>query len=171
MWALIHTDDCDTYGQNEGILQCFRDIIHDKWGVKDVNPETQLGLQRILKVDKDSGMWECIIKMPVFVEGMHGTFCDDDHYPKKDVSTPYPGGALPDVLVNKVSVSDAETAQVKAKGYNRAVGMFLWAARHAFPESAVGASFASRTLSHPSSMDWKANSITIHNSGEHCHGY
>ena len=156
MWALIHTDDCDTYGQNEGILQCFRDIIHDKWGVKDVNPETQLGLQRILKVDKDSGMWECIVKMPVFVEGMHGTFCDDDHYPKKDVSTPYPGGALPDVLVNKVSVSDAETAQVKAKGYNRAVGMFLWAARHAFPESAVGASFASRTLSHPSLADWKA---------------
>ena len=93
--------------------------------------------------------------MPVFVEGMASSFCDDEYYPKREVSTPYPPEALPDVRVNKAEVPEHE-ARVLVKKYQRAVGMFMWASRHAFPESQLAASYASRVLSYPSLENWKA---------------
>jgi hypothetical protein len=93
--------------------------------------------------------------MPVFIEGMASTFCDDEHYPKRDVSTPYPPEALPDVRVNKECVSEVEALGL-VKKYQRAVGMFMWASRHVCPESQLAASYSSRVLSYPSLENWKA---------------
>ncbi|OUT55772.1 MAG: hypothetical protein CBB71_19130 [Rhodopirellula sp. TMED11] len=156
MWCLIHTDDCDTYGTNDDILKSFRDILADKWGVKDVDAKEQLGVQRVLETEPKTGkILSVTVKMPVFIEGMASTFCDDEHYPKRDVSTPYPPEALPDVRVNKECVSEVEALGL-VKKYQRAVGMFMWASRHVCPESQLAASYASRVLSYPSLENWKA---------------
>lgn len=156
MWALIHTDDCDCYGTTDSILQEFRDTIHAKWGVKDVNPTEQLGVKRTVTETEDGEM-EVRITMPVFVEGMAACFADDPYYPSnKDMTTPYPVDALPDVRVNKEEVSDDEARETIARGYQRVVGMIMWASRHCFPECQLAASYASRVLSHPSLRDWKA---------------
>ena len=156
MWCLIHTDDCDTYGTNDDILTAFRDLIDSKWGVKDVDPNEQLGVMRLLEEEPKTGkVISVTVKMPVFVEGMASSFCDDAHYPKREVSTPYPPDSLPDVRVNKAEVPMHE-ARGLVKKYQRAVGMFMWASRHAFPESQVAASYASRVLSYPSLENWKA---------------
>ena len=63
--------------------------------------------------------------------------------------------------MNKEEVSEDEAKGVIKRGYQRAVGMIMWAARHCFPECQLAASFASRNLSHPSLRDWKAVLHTI----------
>ena len=72
------------------------------------------------------------------------------------MTTSYPVDALPDVRVNKEEVSDDEARETIARGYQRVVGMIMWAARHRFPKCQLAASYASRVLSHPSLRDWKA---------------
>ena len=163
MWVLIHTDDCDLYGTTDDILASFEKVIDDKWGIKSVNPEEQLGVKRVISYPEGAdGPMEVRVTMPVFVEGMAATFADDPYYPSnKDMTTPYPVDMLPDVRVNKEEVSEDEAKGVIKRGYQRAVGMIMWAARHCFPECQLAASFASRNLSHPSLRDWKAVLHTI----------
>ena len=76
----------------------------------------------------------------VFVEGMAAAF--REHLPDK-VSTPYPVKSK----VNKDMIVDKnETKQIHDKGYRRAVGMVLWAARRSFIETKIGVSISGSVM-------------------------
>ena len=62
--------------------------------------------------------------------------------------------------ISKVDVvDDAESNAVLDAGFQSAMGMALWAARHCFPECRVGCSLICRVMAKPS---WKAFYALVH---------
>ena len=157
MWALIHTDDTDCYGSCKSILAEFRDEIDKQFGIAEVPAEVQLGVKREYTTDPKTGVRSVRLTMPVFIDGMAAAFCDDESYPKRDVSVPFntEDGGIIDLAWNKANIPEAEAKQVLAWGYQRLIGMIMWCARHVCPECQYGASMLSRVLSWPSVENWK----------------
>lgn len=59
----------------------------------------------------------------------------------------------------QVLPTEQEAQDVKAAGYQRAVGMALWAIRHCYPEGKYGISQACSVMANPS---WKAFRALMH---------
>jgi hypothetical protein len=89
--------------------------------------------------------------MTPFIEAMERSFTD--HLRPGTASLPFPEHTR----ISKLDDPDpAEISQVLALGYQRAVGMLLWAARHCFPECKYGVSRLCSVMSKPTYKAFRA---------------
>jgi site-specific DNA-cytosine methylase len=127
-WLLIHTDDVDAAGEDDQILDDIFDTLNNTWSVKPTNPDYMLGISRKL-THREGRVHTIECTMTAFVEGAAQAF--QEHLITRTLSTPFPEKV-------KISKDDTPTEQeVKdaiGSGYQRIVGILLWAARHCYPE-------------------------------------
>ena len=84
------------------------------------------------------------MSMTAFVDGMVKSF--EDHLPKPNPDTPFPAKKW----LYKTDASAEESKEVLDLGYQRIVGMLLWACRGTFPECATGLHQLTRVMCNPS---------------------
>jgi len=158
--SLVYTDDCDMIGSTKEITKDIFEIIKQKWGAKEVDADFVLGVKRVM-TRHDNGEMEIEMSMEAFINGMVEAF--KDHLPEANVKTPFPDGLKlsrqPIVAAQKNDDSDEideEIIKVLDKGYMRAVGMILWAARNVYAECTAGVSQLCRVMSCPTEEAWAA---------------
>ncbi|MBR57343.1 MAG: hypothetical protein CMH54_04715 [Myxococcales bacterium] len=153
-WILIHTDDVDAAGTSDEILDEIYDAMDKEWKVKEVNADYVLGVTR-KQVPTADGKFDIECTMAQYCEAMAAAFAE--HITKHRIETPFPEGIT---LSLDDEVTADETKAVIARGFQRGVGMILWASRGAFPECMFAASQLCKIMSRPSEKGWTA---MIHN--------
>ena len=153
--ALIYTDDCDIIGESDEMMREIFDIVDAKWGAKVVDAAFVLGVKRELSEDPVTKAMVVEMTMEAFIDGMVSAFAN--HLPVEDVDTPFPDGLKLSRLPHTLGkVPKEETAAVLDRGYMRAVGMLLWAARNVFADCTAGVSQLCRVMSCPDEQAWSA---------------
>ena len=149
-YMIIHTDDCDAAGEDETILDNLFKLLHHIWEIKVIEPDFMLGINRKLTMSNSRvDSIECT--MTAFVEAMVTAFAG--HVKEGSASTPVPDK----VVISKLdAVTDEEIREVLKLGYQRAVGMLLWAARFCFPQCKYGVSRLCSVMSKPTHKAFKA---------------
>ena len=154
-WMLIHTDDCDAYGQSMEVLQDINRIMNDKWATKIVDNSFMLGVKRTKTIDPDTNRWTMKLTMKHFIDDLYSSFKTEviatlgHRVPK----VPFPEGVIL-TKAHELNVGECE-ANIK-RGYQRLVGSLLWAVRHVSPTSAYGCSQLCKLMSAPSDRAWQA---------------
>jgi hypothetical protein len=134
-WALvsIHTDDMDAVGTNKEILEGIFDKVNEIWELKRTDPELMLGVCRKVTRDAKGNVVSCEQTMEAYIRGMAESF--REHLPKRVINSFLP----PKTSLSKFDKPpDLEIQESQAKGYNRAVGMIVWAVRHVAPIGKYG---------------------------------
>ena len=85
MLISIHTDDLDSIGSDNIILEEFHAKANDIWTLKETNPNFMLGIERIPEYATDGTLISITVKMTAFVRGAVEAF--KHHYPPKDTLT------------------------------------------------------------------------------------
>jgi len=151
--VLIHTDDCDACGEDDQILEQIFSKLNQIWSIKIVDPEYMLGITR--KITYIDDQYTCVesieCTMSAFIQSIADSF--DTHLINAAVNTPYPEKLH---LSKHDDTCATESAAIIARGYQRAVGMLLWAARHCFPECKYGVSQLCSVMGKPSEAAFKA---------------
>ena len=153
-WMCAHVDDCDVVGTSVELLDDIKNICQSIWKISIVENDFMLGIKREIKRDTKGTVSEVECTMTAFVDGMYESF--REYILDKKVSEPVP---------HKFTTSkgdhleDDEPVEVLRMGYQNAVGMLLWAARHCYPECKVGCSMLGRVMAKPS---YKAFSAAMH---------
>jgi len=147
-WVLVHTDDCDGYGTSNNILDAIFKATNEKWKAKEVDSSYMLGVKRILQVQ--NGVSRCELTMTPYVEGMTAAFAD--YLPKSDPSTPFKANLI---LCKQPKATNKEAEAVLERGYQRAIGMLLWAQRGVYPECAYGLNQLCTVMSSPTEEAWR----------------
>ena len=167
-WVLIHTDDCDGAGEDDEILEAIFSKLNDIWSVKIVDDEYMLGVTRSITYKQQTGQHSAIesieCTMTPFVEAMIQSF--GTHLPTTTVSTPFPEHAK---LSKYDEVSEEEHKDVIALGYQRVVGMLMWAARHCYPECKYGVSRLCSVMARPTYRAFKAAMHVVTYLSQHNH--
>lgn len=148
-WAMIWTDDVDLIGDDDHILQAIYKIINEKWESKLTDSSFMLGVRREITYNGNEMAVE--LTMTAFIDAMAEAF--RDHLHKRKVSTPLPEGLF---LHKRTDTPMNETAAVMERGYQRLVGMLLWAARGVYPECLLGTSMLGRLMAAPTEEAWTA---------------
>ena len=150
-WICIHTDDLDSVGTDDEILESILDTLDNRWSVKRTDPDFMLGIKRTVVRDAEGNVISCEHNMEAYIKGVADTF--RELLPKKTLATAFPTKLYLSKLVK------ADEGEIKAnlgRGYMRAVGMILWAVRHCFPEGKYGASQLCSMMSCPSNAAFDA---------------
>ena len=149
-WALIHTDDVDAVGEDDTVLSAIFTQLNNIWEIKETDSEYMLGISRKLTIKSDKvHNIECT--MTPFIQGAVKAF--SDHIIPADLKVPFPEN----VKISKLEQpDDTEVKEVLALGYQRAVGIILWAARHCYPECKYGISKLCSVMARPSYTAFKA---------------
>ena len=150
VWAMIHTDDVDAIGETDEDLDFIFKMLDDVWKVKMVDAEYILGVTRKLQLEEDGSVEAVELTMTPYVKGMAEVF--KLNLPDGTVNTPFPEK----IELCKGDATPEEIAEVLEMGYQRAVGMILWAVRHVFLEGKFGASMLCSVMSYPSKKAFKA---------------
>lgn len=145
--ALVHTDDVDAVGDKEETLEEFYSIVKSIWEVKEVDPAYMLGITRTITREGEEMSVE--LTMQAFIESMEKEF--PAQVRSKALSVPFPEGAF----LYRKETSDEEAKAVLEEGYQKLVGMALWAARGVFPECQLGANQLGRVMDRPNREAWK----------------
>ena len=151
--AMIHTDDIDAIGEREEDIQFIFDILDRIWKIKMVDAGYVLGISRKLIRDEEDRLDAVELTMTPYVEGMCEVF--KMYLPDGTVNTPFPEKTM-------LAKGDADTDEINEvinAGYQRAVGMILWAVRHVFIEGKYGVSVLCSVMAYPS---WKAFKAAMH---------
>jgi site-specific DNA-cytosine methylase len=149
-YLLIHTDDCDGAGEDDQIMDEIFTKINEIWEVKIIDPEYMLGVSRKLTYTQDK-ISSIELTMTPFVEAMERSF--QEHLRPITANTPF----LESTRISKLDEVDAEEIQqVLQLGYQRAVGMLLWAARHCYPECKYGVSRLCSVMARPTYRAFRA---------------
>ena len=148
-WVSIHTDDCDGYGTSDSILNDIFAATNRQWQAKDVDPNFMLGIKRRSK--QTSGGNEYEMTMTAYVTGMVEAF--KDHIPDVNPATPFPDNKY---LWRSKNPDPGEIQEVLDLGYQRAIGMLLWAQRGVYPECSYGLNQLCRLMSAPTREAWRA---------------
>jgi hypothetical protein len=149
-WLLIHTDDCDGVGEDDQILDAIYSKINDIWSVKLTDPEYMLGVSRKLTYTQNR-ISSIELTMTPFIEAMERSF--QQHLPPVTTNTPF----LESTRISKLEEVDSEEVQqVLQLGYQRAVGMLLWGARHCYPECKYGVSRLCSVMARPTYKAFRA---------------
>ena len=149
-WMLIHTDDCDGAGEDQEIMQAIFNKINDIWKVKLTDPEYMLGVSRKMTYT-DNRVTSIELTMTPFIEAMERSF--SEHLKPGAAHTPF----LENTRISKLEEVDSEEIkQVLQLGYQRAVGMLLWAARHSYPECKYGVSRLCSVMAKPTYRAFRA---------------
>ena len=147
---LIHTDDCDGAGEDEQILSDIFSKINLIWTIKLTDSEYMLGISRKINyVDAKVNAVE--MTMTPFVEAMVKSF--HEHIKLGAATLPFPENACISKLDEPAT---SEVSEVLNLGYQRAVGMLLWAARHCFPECKYGVSRLCSVMAKPTYKAFRA---------------
>ena len=152
-WVSIHTDDCDAIGTSDSLLTEIYTAHNTKWQAKIVDANFMLGIHRDVKTD-EHGTRTVLLTQTAYVDGMIAAFEEDmivAGYGTKKVTTPFPQN----VMLQKSDASEEEGKLVTERGYQRAVGMLLWATRGTYPECQQGVNQLGSVLSNPSEHAWK----------------
>ena len=144
MLISIHTDDLDSIGSDDIILEKFHAKANALWTLKETNPNFMLGIERIPEYDPDGTLKSLTVKMTAFVRGAVEAF--KHHMPKRASTAPYPPK---DTLTKDIVIPDEEIAEYTKLGYSRLIGMLLWAVRHGFDECRYGMSILGSVASKP----------------------
>ena len=153
-YVLIHTDDGDMVGTSDSFLEEVLEKLNSLWECKRTDSTTMLGIQR--HVTEIDGEMEVELTMTPFIEGMMEAF--KDYRTSRKKSTPVPEGLQ---ITRQLKKRDSAALEAKAKeiinrGYQRLLGMLLWAARGVFPECLVGTSLMGRVMAAPTEEAWGA---------------
>ena len=147
---LIHTDDCDGAGEDEQILSDIFSKINLIWTIKLTDSEYMLGISRKINY-VDAKVSAVEMTMTPFVEAMVKSF--HEHIKLGAANLPFPENAC----ISKLDEPDtSEVSEVLNLGYQRAVGMLLWAARHCFPECKYGVSRLCSVMAKPTYKAFRA---------------
>jgi hypothetical protein len=152
-WALvsIHTDDMDAVGTNNEILEGIFNKVNDIWELKRTDPELMLGVCRKVSLDGQGKVTSCDQTMEAYIKGMAEAF--REHLPQKAVQSFLP----PKTNLSKYDKPpDLEIQECQAKGYNRAVGMIVWAVRHVAPIGKYGVTQLCTVMATPSRAAFEA---------------
>ena len=160
---LIHTDDCDGAGEDEQILTEIFVKINTIWSIKPTDPEYMLGISR--KITYNNNRVNAIeMTMTPFIEGMVRSF--NDHLMTSAANLPFPENTS----ISKLEEPEtSEVNEVLTLGYQRAVGMLLWAARHCFPECKYGVSRLCSVMARPTYRAFRAAMHMITYLNQHKH--
>ena len=150
-WVSIHTDDLDSVGTDDQILECIFKTLDDRWKIKATPPDFMLGIKRNVTRDAQNNVLTCEHNMEAYVTGVAETF--REMLPKKTLATIFPAKVY---LSKHDRPSDEEIKANLGRGLMRAVGMILWAVRHCFPEGKYGVSQLCKMMSCPSNAAFDA---------------
>ena len=156
-WILIHTDDCDAYGQCRDDLDEIYKIMNDRWAAEIVPSDFVLGVKRTRVEDNDNG-WYSEMTMPSFIQDLYNLFKDDmeTHFGKakchsKRFPTPFPEKCI---LSKSSEVDDDEIKRNIKRGYQKLIGSLLWVVRHCSPICSYGCSQLCKLMATPSDEAW-----------------
>jgi hypothetical protein len=152
-WALIsiHTDDLDAVGTTDGILEDIFNKVHEIWELKRTDPDLMLGVCRQVRYDSEGKIESCELTMEAYIKGMADSF--REFLPTKTVQTFLP----PKTCLSKFErPSDVEIKRNQEKGYNRAVGMVVWAVRHVMIVGKFGVTQLCTVMATPSDAAFEA---------------
>ena len=154
MLALIYTDDCDCIGSNQDIMSEFQTILNDKWGIRETDPEFMLGVKRTMSnIGADGKDVAVELTMTEYVQSMVKEFeADITALPKRHREIPIPPGVV--VSLSPNTTVTEENKDYLERGYNRACGMVMWAARHCYPQCLYGISQCCRVMARPTEKEW-----------------
>ena len=107
MLISIHTDDLDSIGSDDIILEKFHAKANALWTLKETNPNFMLGIERIPEYDPDGTLKSITVKMTAFVRGAVEAF--KHHMPKRASTAPYPPK---DTLTKDIVIPEDETHQI-----------------------------------------------------------
>ena len=158
-FLLVHVDDCDLISQVASDSALIIAAYDKRFGITICDPHFLLGIQREV-VTKD-GVNYLEMTQPDYIDSLVKQFeneINDKSRVKRGrngyVETPFPPGTFLSVLGdpdhNIPPPDEAEIEQVKALGYQNAVGSLNWAARHCYPEIASGTHLLCRVMATPS---------------------
>ena len=150
----MDTDDRDCYGTSQSILTDIFAGINAKWRSKEVDSDFMLGIKKRVSLGAKPHTME--MSMEAYVTGMCEAF--KDYIPNTHPEAPFPPGKY---LWRSKKPDPAECKEVLDLGYQRAVGMLLWAQRGVYPECAYGMNQLCRQMAAP----------TTWGSMEGCHVY
>ena len=161
-FILIHSDDVDMIATSDD----FNKEIHQKlekasgWKCKIVDETFMLGIKRHLKEDPETGIREVELTMTAFIESMYKEFTDVQEGRKNNATTPVESGTFLHKSVKNAHgeydpAVETEAKIVLERGYQKLLGMLLWAARGVFPECLVGTSMLGRVMAKPSEKAWR----------------
>ena len=141
---VVHVDDIDAVGGNEQNLQELRDLMHERFGVKDCDAREMLGVRR--EWSADGKYLEMTMKgfIEHTVERFKGYFSET----KRDI--PFPAGEM--LVRGQVSV--AESQRVLDRGLRELCGCLLWAWRMAMPLLGPGINQICKMMSAPCERTW-----------------
>jgi site-specific DNA-cytosine methylase len=164
-WALasIHTDDVDAAGTTSEILAAIFSTVDKIWKVKMTDPEYMLGIRRQVYLDTQGKVDYIELTMEPYIRGMADTF--RDHLPKRTIRTPFPEKL---VLSKHNKPEESEIRHYQQLGYNRAVGMVVWAVRHVMPACKFGVSQLCGVMAVPGKDAWDAVMHMIAYIEQHC---
>jgi hypothetical protein len=164
-WAIasIHTDDIDSAGTSNAILDEIFKRIHAIWKLKATDAEFMLGLKRSLVLDNKGTVEYCELTMTPYIKGMADTF--REYLPTKSIKTPFPDKTT---LSKFNKPTEAEVQKYQKLGYNRAVGMIVWAIRHVCPRGKYGVSQLCGVMAIPGQKAWDSAMHMIAYLEQHC---
>ena len=147
LWMSCHVDDFDIVSEGEQIKREAIQVCKGIWDLSEIDPEYILGVRRKLFRDGLGKVASLELDMSAYVEGMAEAFAS--RLPIK-ANDPFPPGLQ---LSKSDQVSEEESKAVRKAGYQCAVGMLMWAARHVHKECKLGVSMLCRVMATPS---WRA---------------
>ena len=153
-WVLIHTDDCDAYGEDMSILHDINNIMNDKWTTEIIDASFVLGVKRELSID-DEGLWSVKMSMSAFISDLYDVYDDDitSTLGRKIPKIPFPEGYI---LTKSDIPHPGEVKSTLLKQYQRLIGSLLWYVRHISPIAAYGCSQLCKLMSCPTERAYEA---------------
>jgi hypothetical protein len=151
-WVLIHTDDCDAYGQDLKVLNEINDAMNNEWKTELVDREIILGVKRTLVTDSPQG-WYCTLTMSAFIADLASNFSEPlaRRFGNRRVRTPFPEHRI---LTKADKPREGEVERNIQLGYQRLVGSLLWIVRHVAPIAVYGMSQLCKLMATPTDDAW-----------------
>ena len=149
-WAMIHSDDVDAVGETDETLDVIIKVINEVWRIKPCDVDYMLGVSRTIQRDDLGNVKSLELTMKPYIEGMAKAF--EEHLPAGVINEPYPVK----IAMSKEDADELEAKEVLDMGYQRAVGMIMWAIRHIFIEGKFGVSQICMFMSKPSRKAFRA---------------
>ena len=152
-WVLIHTDDCDAYGQDLEVLREINDIMNEEWQTEIVSSDFVLGVRRT--VDRSPDGWSCTLTMTSFINDLVKVFEEPlkAAFNRRVPSCPFPEGLI---LSKSTPPEPGEVERNIDRGYQRLVGSLLWVVRHVCPICVYGCSQLCKLMATPTDVAWHA---------------
>ena len=148
-WLLAYVDDIDCASENPVHVEMIFDIMNKEWPCKVVISSYMLGIKRT--TTESDGIRSMKLSMEAYVEGMYNAF--KSFVPTKTLHTPCEHNLL---LSLENESTEEENQRVMKRGFQRAVGMLLWAARGVFPQTLYTLGQLCKLMSRPTEQSWEA---------------